>query len=222
MKIRTLAATLILAALSSYTASAAVITMTFEGLQNLEAINNFYNGGTGSLGSAGPNYGVEFGSDSLAVIASDSGGSGNFTGSLAPSPDTIGFFLSGPGDVMNVAAGFDTGFSFFYSSPFFLGSVTVWSGLNGTGTLLATLTLGLTTDTSGATGHPYDDWQPVGVTFAGTAMSAVFSGTANYIGFDNITLGSDTPGGVPDGGASALLLSVSLLGLGGLFRRNRR
>jgi hypothetical protein len=56
------------------------VTMTFEGLQNQEAINDFYNGGTGSLGSGpGPNYGVHFTSDSLALIDGAHGGSGNFT-----------------------------------------------------------------------------------------------------------------------------------------------
>ena len=33
-------------------AKASVIQLTFEGLQDFESINGFYNGGTGSLGSA--------------------------------------------------------------------------------------------------------------------------------------------------------------------------
>jgi hypothetical protein len=33
------------------------------------------------------------------------------------------------------------------------------------------------------------------VTFAGTAHSVDFGGTVNQVGFDNITLGSGTPGG---------------------------
>jgi hypothetical protein len=218
-KINKLAVIAMLTALGSYSASAAVITMTFEGLGDMEPINDFYNGGTGGFGSSGVNYGVSFTSDSLAIIAGDSGGTGNFTGAMAPSPDTLAFFLSGAGDTMNVAAGFDTGFSFFYTSPFFAGSVYVYSGLNGTGTLLASLSLGTTTDTSGTTGHPYDDWSPTGVTFSGTAQSAVFSGVANYIGFDNITIGSETPGGVPDAGATASLLGLGLLGLVGFSRR---
>lgn len=41
-------------------ASAAPITLIFEGLQNLEAVNGFYNGGTGSLGSSGTHCGVQF------------------------------------------------------------------------------------------------------------------------------------------------------------------
>ena len=54
---------------------------------------------------------------------------------------------------MNVAAGFSTGFSFYYAAPFDTGSVTVWSGLNGTGTLLATDILALTPDGCGDTDY---------------------------------------------------------------------
>src|SRR5438876_738257 len=119
-------------------ARAATVVLDFEGLQNLESILNFYNGGTGSLGSAGPNYGIQFGADALSVIDSDNGGSGNIANE--PSPSTAAFFLTGPGDIMNVAAGFDTGFSFFYTAASD-GTVTVYDGLNGSGSVLATLLL---------------------------------------------------------------------------------
>jgi hypothetical protein len=181
-------------------ANAAVVTLTFEGLKDQEAILNFYNGGTGSLGSSGTNYGIAFGPDSLAIISAGSGGSGNFSNS--PSGDTIAFFLSGAGDVMNVAAGFTTGFSFYYAAAF-AGSVTVFDGLNGTGSVLATLALPVTP-------NPYTVWDPVGVSFAGTAKSVVFSGSANFIGFDNITLGATTPGGsVPEPSSIVLLSAVA-------------
>ena len=84
------------------------VVLTFEGLKDNEAILDFYNGGTGSLGSTGTNYGVRFGADSRALIDLDAGGSGNFANE--PSPHTIAYFLSGAGVLMNVAAGFDTGF----------------------------------------------------------------------------------------------------------------
>ena len=95
-------------------ALAATRVLTFEGLQNLEFVEQFYNGGTGSLGSSGANFGVGFGPDTLAGIDAEAGGSGNFANE--PSPDTIAVFLTGPGVVMNVAAGFTTGFSFYYTS----------------------------------------------------------------------------------------------------------
>jgi hypothetical protein len=220
------AATAMLIACGGFSASASVISLTFEGLQNIESINNYYNGGFGGSGSGpGPNHGITFSSDSLAVISVDNGGTGNFTGALAPSPHTIAFFLMGAGDTMNVASGFTTGFSFFYTSPFFSGTVNVFDGLDGSGTLLASLTLAMTTDTTGTTGHPYDDWHTAGVTFSGTANSVVFTGVANQIGFDNITLGSSNPV-VPDGGSALILALMGITGLGAfrfhLLRRERR
>jgi hypothetical protein len=200
------------ASLGLSTASQASITLTFEGLQNLEPIGNYYDGGLGGFGSGpGPNYGITFGPDSLAVIDSSSGGSGN-TGN-DPSGHTVAFFLSGPGDVMDVAGGFTTGFSFYYAAgqP---GSVSVYSGLDGTGTLLATLSLSTTSNV-------YYDWASSGVSFGGTAESAIFSGTANFIAFDNITLGSATPGGAPEPSTWAMmLLGFAGLGFAG-YRRAR-
>jgi hypothetical protein len=187
-------------------AHAASETMTFEGLGDQEAIDNFYDGGLGGSGSGpGPDFGVTFSSNSLAVISAASGGSGNF--SNAPSGDTVAFFLSGPGDVMDVAAGFTTGFSFFYADQVgFTGTVTVWSGLDGTGTELASLSLP-------STPNPYNVFVPIGVSFAGTAESAVFGGSANFIAFDNVTIGSATPGGIPEPSTWAMMM-LGFAGLG--------
>jgi hypothetical protein len=147
-------------------ARATTVTLTFEGLQNLEPIDNYYNGGLGGFGSGpGPNYGINFTSDSLALIRSSSGGTGNFSNN--PSGSTCAFFLSGAGDTMNIAAGFTTGFSFFYSAVG-AGTVTVWSGLNGTGALLGTLNL-VDTGNNGPPGGFYNHWFTAGVTFGGTA-----------------------------------------------------
>lgn len=172
-------------------AEAAVIDINFDTLQNDELVNNYYNGGLGSLGSGpGPNDGVVFAN---AVVLNEFS---NNEGDLISPPNSI-TFLTGIGAVMNVASGFTTGFSFNYSTPFDPGVVTVWSGLNGTGTLLATLDLPTTPNTGGGScgGHNYCPDVPFGVTFSGTAKSVDFSGTANFIVYDDITLGSSTPGG---------------------------
>src|SRR2546421_12229159 len=103
--------------LTAAASQASVVTLTFEGLKDQEQILDYYNGGTGGAGSGpGTNYGISFSPDSLALISSSAGGSGNFNNS--PSGDTIAFFLNGSGDLMNVAAGFNTGFSFFYAAAF--------------------------------------------------------------------------------------------------------
>lgn len=204
----------------SVTLAKASTVLTFEGLQDEEQVLNYYDGGYGGNGSGpGPNYGITFGSDSLAIISGAAGGSGNFSGS--PTMPTVLFFLSGPGDVMDVASGFTTGFSFYYSAVVYPGAVTVWSGLDETGTELASLTLPVTL--SGGTGCTYGDycpWFPVGVSFSGTAESVDFSGTANYIGFDNITLGASTPVGAPE--PATLTLLGSGLALLGMVRRRKK
>lgn len=199
-------------------AQAAPIVLDFEGAGNLANLNNFYNGGTDSLGNSGTNYGIAFGANTLSIIDEDAGGNGNFANE--PTPSTIMFFLTGSA-VLNYAPGFTTGFSFFYSSAT-AASVVVYDGLDATGNVLATLNLasqfndGCVGDPSGA----YCNWTAVGAAFSGTAKSIDFGGTVNRTGYDNITFGSATPivGTVPE--PTSLLLAA--LALGGLAASRRR
>ena len=173
-------------------AQSTTYTLTFEGLQDNEPILNYYNGGLGGNGSGpGPNYGIVFGSGALAIISTLDGGSGNFE--FNPSGDTIAYFLSGGGLVMNVPAGFTTGFSFYYAAVQQPGTVTVYDGANASGNILATVTLPVNGSMCQGSNEPYSCWSPIGVSFSGVAQSVNFGGADNGIGFDNITIGSQTP-----------------------------
>lgn len=212
---------LVLVSACSARAFADPVTLTFTGLQNLEPIENYYNGGTGGFGSSGgTNYGIAFSSDSLAVISQLDGGTGNFSNVPPPATTTIAFFLNGAGDTMNVAAGFTTGFSFYYAAANTPGSVSVYSGLNGTGTLLDTINLAVNGSGCDSSGLAYDCWTEEGVAFSGTAESVVFGGAANYIGFADVTLGaSSVPTGATPEPGSFVLMGSGLIAAAGMVRR---
>jgi len=216
------AGALALAMAAAGAANAAPVVLTFEGVGNTASINNFYNGGTDSLGNSGPNLGVSFSGATLGLIDADNGGSGNFANE--PSPNTIMFFLDANSAVLDYAAGFDTGFSFFYTSST-AADVNVWSGLGATGSLLGTIHLAAQASGNNCVGDPtggFCNFSAIGVAFAGTAHSIDFGGTANQTGYDNITFGSDRPvgGDVPEPAAWALMITG--FGLAGASLRRRR
>jgi hypothetical protein len=195
-----------------------VIVLNFEGLGNSDAILEFYNGGLSQQGYSGPNVGVEFLGNALAIIDADAGGGGNIANE--PSPSTVLFFLTGSSAGMNVPAGFSNGFSFFYSANIDAAYVQVYSGLNGTGTLLASATLPVNWNVN-CTGDPsggYCHWDPVGVTFSGVAKSVFFGGVANFCAFDEITFGSDVPGYETPVSNWAVFIGIGLILMFAFFR----
>ena len=193
-------------------ASSAPFFLNFQYLKNLEPISNFYNGGLGGFGSnAGmnKNFGVTFSSNALGITSSLSGGGGNFAPTPLSTPAV--FFTSGSSGYMNVAGGFSTGVNFFYAAlaP---ATVTVWSGANGTGTVLASITLSVNGGSGAGCsgGTQYCNWTDVGLAFAGTAGSVTFQGPANYIGISDVTVGRTTTA-IPEP-TSLLLFGTGLVG----------
>jgi len=227
-------------------ASPTPLVLTFEGITttvtpgDTPPIGSFYAGG------AGPNLGVGFSGNASAICLQtpatqgcsgvSRGGEGDAASQryglffrFVTTFDTVG--------VLNRPDGFGTGFSFFYvgsggydgrgDAPLTTASFTVWSGLDGTGTALASSLLPAT-PTSPGTGSapcftaPGCPFVPIGVSFAGLARSVTFTGVTGSAVFDDVTLGSTIPGltTVPEP-STWLLVASGLLGVGAAARRRR-
>jgi hypothetical protein len=210
MKAFALSALVAGAALTASPAMAQTFTLDFEGAEGyVNPILDFYNGGTDSLGQSGTNYGVSFSADAVA-LSNDALGP---YFSNAPSPITALFAL-GDNAFMNVAAGFVDGLTFQYSSSAsVLDAVRIYSGMNGTGTLLASASL-FGNAAIGCTDTPFCRFDLTSVMFAGTALSVSFAGGNPNVLFDDISITA-----VPEPGSVALLLAG--LGVVGLLARRR-
>jgi len=199
-------------------ANANIIVLDFEGISNSTSVDDFYNGGTDGTGNSGVNYGVSFSSNTLALIDEDAGGSGNFANE--PSGSTAMFFTTGSSAILNFAAGFDTGFSFFYTSSA-VASVNVFDDVNGDGNLLGSINLAAQFSDN-CNGDPYGNfcnWTSTGINFAGIAKSIDFSGTVSQVAFDDITLGSEVAGEQPTDVPEPSTLAIFALGIMGLVSR---
>ncbi len=189
-------------------------TLDFEGASGyVNAIADYYNGGTDSAGHSGPNYGISF-SDAAVALSNDALGP-YFAN--APTPLTVMLAFDSSA-VMNVAAGFVDGLTFAYASNVnALDAVNIYAGLNATGTLLASASLfgnaSLGCDTSATA---YCRFDLTSVKFAGMAHSVSFSGNAGAVLYDDITVTT-----VPEP-STYVLLAIGLIAVGVAKRRSRQ
>lgn len=146
------------------------VTFTFSALSSNEQVLNYFGGEYGSLGSGpGPNYGISFSPNSEIVRGTKN--------NLLTSNGTI---------VMNVHTEFANSFKLGYVTlaP---EVVNVWSGYDGSGYLLATMTL---LPNSWCHGVTQCSWAHAGEPFPGIAASVTFSGAGNQFGVGSVKLGT--------------------------------
>ena len=209
-----LASVLAAGLLSAAAASADTVNLDFTGATSYASVADFYNGGYDSAGATGTNYGASF-TGSMIALTNDGTGSGS-NGQFFTNAPTSTVVFANANDVpavMNVASGFNSSFSVTYSSVSAPTTVSIWSGLNDTGTLLSSFTLAANSDSCVA-GSPACVWTTTQVNFAGEAQSVDFSSNAANALFTNIGYAVPLP-------ASGLLMTFGLGGLA-LFGVRRR
>lgn len=203
------AVALVLSALAPTVASATAFSVNFE--KNWDFANgeigNYYNGGTASDGTTGPNFGVQF--VNVSGLSNDALGP-YYSNAPSPLGTAYAFTPFGTSDhaFLNVASGVSNALSFYYSSPIaIVGAIQAWSGLGGTGTLLASIDLP-------ANAANYDFWSLATLRFPGIARSFDLTGTVTGNALlDNIAT-------VPEPG-TVLMLLIGATGLVTLRGRRR-
>ena len=165
--------------------------LTFEGLKNFEPVGDYFNGGMGGLGSGpGPNYGITFGRNSLAYIHGQQSGTVTpYPGD--PSPPTVLLVWGGPNGpgagqpistIMDDPAGASGALDFYYIAIGRPATVQIWSGPDGTGTMLASQNYATTGTQMGNAAFSPEETLP----FSGMAESVVFRGGNDQLALDNI------------------------------------
>jgi hypothetical protein len=220
------------ASASNVTVSGSTETLTFAGQVNGTSINTFFDGGTDAYGTAGGtanNVGITFSTPAEFLNAGYNGtGFNGGTGKFENVPSGAGgvlYMASVPtttAAVLDDASGF-TGISLNYSllnnTASYGSTISLYSGLDGTGSLVGTLTLGAAATTVACTSShdEFCTWSTTGdQLLTGVAESAVFNGDARtYTEFDGVAL---TTTAVPLPAALWLMFG----GLGGLARFARR
>ena len=185
------------------------VTLSFEGATSFASVADFYSGGTDGAGASGTDFGLSFSGAALALKNDELGP--YFSG--APSPDTVMFGAGDSAVVLNAPLGIIDKVTFFYATETdALSSVKVYSGLDGSGSLLASIAIG--NAQIGCTAAPYCRFDFTTAKFDGVARSVSF-GSNPAVAFDDISVTT-----VPEASTTAMLFAG--LGVVGLLARRRR
>jgi hypothetical protein len=164
------------------------ISLTFDEKQladdNNDPILNFYNGGETFLGKGpGPTLGVVFADSNARVYTTPQTGHYTPPGYMLVSSDNAatGQAIT---TTMNVSGGFISSVNFDYAVIGAAGSLQVFSGLDGTGSVLGTTDLPVTSSTGNGV------FVADSVEFSGIAHSVVFDGGNKQLAVDDILLNS--------------------------------
>jgi hypothetical protein len=177
-------------------ASPTTILVDFDAVPVFDEVDGFYAGGTSGSGATGPDLGVGF---THFFILPGGTSLPNFA------------IVNAETDVINTAFAFN---SFAFTAGFAeIGTVELWSGADGTGFLLGSL--------SGQLGTPLA-FQSFSIPFSGDARSVVIigpSGGSAVLAFDDLQFGID-PGVIPEPAGWALMITG--FGLAGAALRRQR
>ncbi|HZV67582.1 MAG TPA: PEP-CTERM sorting domain-containing protein [Telluria sp.] len=175
----------------SLPALADTILIDFDAVTSNARVNQFYNGGTDSAGAAGTDLGVEF----FNLVTANA--------LAAPSQPRYVYNATGQA-LINVDAGFSA-FAFAYGTmaP---ATLSVFSGLNGTGALLGSQTVNGAASAFGL----------ASVAFSGVGRSVMLASLPSYAGLDDLRFTMASP--VPEPAGWAMLLA----GVGALGALKRR
>jgi hypothetical protein len=178
-----------LVAFNQPTVLAGTISVTFDESQlatdNNDPLLNFYNGGTTFRGiGPGPNLGVVFVDTNARLFTQAQ------TGTYTP-PGYMVLFNDaaregeGISTIMNINGGIMSTLFFDYATIDAPGSITIYSGLDGTGTALASKVLAVSSPFNGPGVFVADS-----LSFSGVGSSIVFKGGNKQLAIDGIVMTS--------------------------------
>lgn len=159
------------------------VTLTFEGVGDVKPVGNFYD--------TSPNdFNIIFSPNTFGGVDTDAGGS---IADFSNEPSSSTAVSSAPGSAPITLTSLDgliDSVSFFYVNPFSQTTVTVFSGPNATGSILATQSFPITPTGSGDPNGGFNTFtsSPVSVPFSGVAQSVQFSDGAASFGIDDVTV----------------------------------